>query len=52
MLLKSHWYVAAWAHEVAHELFPRRLLGEPVVLYRTTAGRVVALVYVKLRRAP
>lgn len=43
MLLKSHWYVAAWAHEVARELFPRRLLGEPVILYRTIAGRVVAL---------
>ena len=43
MLLKSHWYVTAWAHEVTRALFPRRLLGEPVVLYRTMAGQVVAL---------
>ncbi len=42
-MLKRHWYVAAWAHEVTRELLARRLLGEPVVLYRTTAGRVVAL---------
>ena len=43
MLLRTHWYVAAWTHEVTRALLPRRLLGEPVVLYRTTSGRVVAL---------
>jgi len=43
MLLKDHWYVAAWAHEVTRGLLARRLLGEPVVLYRSTAGDPVAL---------
>jgi len=43
MLLKDHWYVAAWGHEVTRGLLARRLLGEPVVLYRSTAGDPVAL---------
>lgn len=41
--LKNTWYVAAWADEVGTELFPRRLLDQPVVLYRTSDGRAAAL---------
>jgi phenylpropionate dioxygenase-like ring-hydroxylating dioxygenase large terminal subunit len=38
------WYVAAWSHEVdADALFARRLLGRPLVFFRTAAGAVVAL---------
>jgi vanillate O-demethylase monooxygenase subunit len=40
---KNHWYVAAWSHEVGRNLFSRRLLGLPVVLYRTEEGEAVAL---------
>lgn len=41
--LKNCWYVAAWDHEVADAPFARRILDEPVVLYRDEAGRVIAL---------
>ena len=42
--LRNTWYVAAQAHEVAvGAMFPRRLLGEPVVMFRDEAGRAVAL---------
>lgn len=37
------WYVAAWASEVRDGLFARRLLGKPVLLYRTADGKPVAL---------
>src|SRR5258706_2905368 len=44
MFLKNAWYVAAWDHEVtADKPFGRILINEPVVLYRTKAGAVVAL---------
>lgn len=44
MFIKNCWYVAAWDMEVgADAMLPRTLLGEPVLLYRDTAGRVVAL---------
>jgi len=41
--LKNIWYVAAWSDEVGQDLLPRRLLGEPVVLYRRQDGSAVAL---------
>ncbi|MGB6182884.1 MAG: aromatic ring-hydroxylating dioxygenase subunit alpha [Rhodococcus sp. (in: high G+C Gram-positive bacteria)] len=38
------WYAAAWDHEVtAGGLLPRTIAGTPMVLYRTTDGRPVAL---------
>ena len=37
------WYAVAWDHEVKHALTPRKLCNLDVVLYRTTAGAVVAL---------
>ncbi len=44
MFLKNAWYVAAWDHEVtADKPFGRILINEPVVLYRTRAGKAVAL---------
>ena len=44
MFLRNAWYVAAWDHEVtADQLFGRTVLGEPLVLYRTRDGRLVAL---------
>ncbi len=43
MYLKNCWYVAAWSDEVGDELFERTLLNTPVLLYRDSEGRVVAL---------
>jgi nitrite reductase/ring-hydroxylating ferredoxin subunit len=42
--VRNCWYVIAWDHEVpADSLFARTVLGEPILLYRTAAGEVVAL---------
>mgnify|MGYP006179890173 CR=1 FL=1 len=44
MFIRNCWYVAAWDNEVPQDgLFHRTLLNEPVLLYRDTQGRVVAL---------
>jgi phenylpropionate dioxygenase-like ring-hydroxylating dioxygenase large terminal subunit len=43
MFLRNYWYVAATADEIGRALMPRWILGEPVVLYRTEAGKPVAL---------
>lgn len=37
------WYAAAWDVEVARSLLPKTVCGRPMVFYRTTAGRPVAL---------
>lgn len=42
--IRNCWYVAAWSHEVGPDnLFPRTLLGEPILLYRAASGDVIAL---------
>lgn len=44
MFVRNCWYVAGWDHEVPIDGFlPRVLLGEPVLLYRDSQGRAVAL---------
>lgn len=43
MFVRNAWYVAAWSHEVAHAPLKRRILNEPVVLYRMRGGAAVAL---------
>jgi phenylpropionate dioxygenase-like ring-hydroxylating dioxygenase large terminal subunit len=44
MMIKNCWYVAAWDMEVPAEgMLARTLLNEPVLLYRDSQGRVVAL---------
>jgi phenylpropionate dioxygenase-like ring-hydroxylating dioxygenase large terminal subunit len=44
MFLRNAWYVAAWDYEVpAGTLFSRLVLNEPLVLYRQSTGRVIAL---------
>jgi vanillate O-demethylase monooxygenase subunit len=40
---RNQWYVAAYGREVGRDLLARTVLGEPLVLYRTEAGDVVAL---------
>ena len=42
--LKNRWYVIAWEHEIpADGLFSRIVLGERVLVYRTSSGEFVAL---------
>jgi phenylpropionate dioxygenase-like ring-hydroxylating dioxygenase large terminal subunit len=41
---RNHWYVAAWSDELADKPLGRRLLGEPVVLFRQPGAGVAALV--------
>jgi phenylpropionate dioxygenase-like ring-hydroxylating dioxygenase large terminal subunit len=43
MFVKNAWYVAAWDHDIGPGLTPARILGEPVVLYRTRGGKPAAL---------
>lgn len=44
MFMRDCWYVIAWDHEVpAQGLFSRRVIGEPVLLYRKASGEIVAL---------
>jgi hypothetical protein len=47
MWLRNCWYVIAWEHEIAPadspQLLRRVVLNEPLLLYRTSAGEVVAL---------
>ena len=40
---RNEWYVAAWSSEVDRAPRERWILNEPVALYRTEAGRAVAL---------
>lgn len=37
------WYAAAWDYEVKHALFPRTIANKRIVMYRTAAGKAVAL---------
>ena len=41
--IRNAWYVAAWSKEIGRSLFKRRILGEPVVLYRKQDGTAAAL---------
>jgi phenylpropionate dioxygenase-like ring-hydroxylating dioxygenase large terminal subunit len=41
--VRNAWYIAAWADEVAARPLARRILGEPVVLFRDASGAVAAL---------
>lgn len=43
MFLNDFWYVAAYSREIGQDLFARRILDEPVVLYRRADGGVAAL---------
>lgn len=43
VFVRNAWYVAALGSEVGEALFERRILGEPVLLYRTENGAPVAL---------
>lgn len=41
MFLRDAWYVACWSHQVAMgEIAARTIVGEPIILYRTSTGAV------------
>jgi phenylpropionate dioxygenase-like ring-hydroxylating dioxygenase large terminal subunit len=42
-LIRNCWYVVGWGTEVGRNLLSRRILGRPIVLYRTADGTPVAL---------
>lgn len=44
MYLRNTWYVAAWDEEITREPKQIQVLGEKIVVYRTEAGKPVALV--------
>jgi phenylpropionate dioxygenase-like ring-hydroxylating dioxygenase large terminal subunit len=37
------WYAAAWDHEIGRNLLSKTIANRPIVFYRTTSGRPVAL---------
>ncbi|WP_439606029.1 aromatic ring-hydroxylating dioxygenase subunit alpha [Hydrogenophaga sp.] len=41
--IRNAWYVAAWSKDIGRSLTARRILGEPVVLYRKEDGAPAAL---------
>jgi phenylpropionate dioxygenase-like ring-hydroxylating dioxygenase large terminal subunit len=42
--VRNAWYVAGWSHELeAGKPFPAFILDEPIVIYRSESGRLVAL---------
>ena len=44
MFIRNCWYVIAWEHEIAPDaLFSRRVLDEPILVYRTENGALTAL---------
>jgi len=44
MFLRNCWYVIAWDYEIpAGKLVPRRVMDDPIVLYRRQDGSLVAL---------
>ena len=44
MFIRNCWYVIAWDHEIgADALFSRIVLGEPVLVYRTSDGGLTAM---------
>jgi phenylpropionate dioxygenase-like ring-hydroxylating dioxygenase large terminal subunit len=43
MFVRNAWYVAAWADEIGERPFARRILNEPIVLFRDASGTVAAI---------
>jgi len=43
MFIRSTWYIAAEPQEIAGRILARTLLDQPLALFRTASGRIVAL---------
>lgn len=48
---RNQWWVAAYSDEAGRDLLSRDILGEPVILYRTQTGEVVAVAGICPHRA-
>ena len=44
MFIRNAWYIAGWANEVVDKPVARRILDEPVVMFRDRHGKAAALV--------
>lgn len=42
-LVRNRWYIAAFSNEISRTPFERTILGLPVALYRTEAGKPIAM---------
>src|SRR6185312_6597400 len=45
MFIRNAWYIAAWADELSDKPLARRILNEPVVLFRDKSGKAAAIAY-------
>ena len=43
MFLRNAWYPAGWSKDLTSEPVARKMLDEPIVLYRLPSGQLVAL---------
>lgn len=43
MYIRNTWYIAAEPSEIDNKILSRTILGQPVVIFRTESGRLVAL---------
>ena len=43
MFIRNAWYVAAWADEIGDRPLARRILSQPIVLFKNSSGSVAAL---------
>jgi phenylpropionate dioxygenase-like ring-hydroxylating dioxygenase large terminal subunit len=43
MFIRNAWYIAAWDDELGEKPLARRILNEPVVLFRDRAGKAAAI---------
>src|SRR6185437_1710990 len=43
MFIRNAWYIAAWADELSDKPLARRILNEPVVLFRDKSGKAAAI---------
>ena len=43
MFIRNAWYIAAWGDELGEKPLARRILNEPVVLFRDKAGKAAAI---------
>jgi vanillate O-demethylase monooxygenase subunit len=43
MFIRNAWYIAAWGDELTDKPLARRILNEPVVLFRDKSGRAAAI---------
>ncbi len=43
MFIRNAWYIAAWSDDIRQTPFARRILDEPIVLFRDSSGAIAAL---------